>query len=233
MKPLFDFYRSSIGKKLIVAVTGLALIVFVIGHLLGNLQIFIGRHQLNIYAHHLQSLGPLLWVIRLGLATVVGLHVVCALQLAAMNRAARGREPYGVNATVRATLVSRTMVISGLILLAFLVYHILHFTVGATHPQIMTHRDELGHRDVYSMVILGFRDPVVASLYLVAMAMLCAHLSHAASSAMQTFGIGTERRWPLLRPGAWALGLLLFLGNAAIVLSCLLGFLKLPWEKLS
>ena len=233
MKVLREFSRSLIGAKLIVAATGVCLIVFVLGHLAGNLQIFVGRAQLNWYAHHLKALGPLLWVIRFGLGATLALHVYFALRLAFANRAARGSQRYRVEVALRTGAASRTMVATGLCLLGFLVYHILHFTVGTTHPHIMTQRDATGGADVYAMVVLGFRDPWIAGFYLAAMALLCAHVSHAASSVFQTFGFGTKRAWPGLALGAQALAWTLFLGNAAIVLACWCGALKLPWEGVS
>src|SRR6266702_8023213 len=125
------FYRSSVGKKMIVAVTGIILIVFVIGHLLGNLQIFLGPDWINGYSQHLHDLGPLLWAIRLFLLAAVIIHIYATIQLAIENRRARP-EAYVDREYVKATFASRHMVMSGLIVLAFIIYHLAHFTVRVT-----------------------------------------------------------------------------------------------------
>src|SRR6266699_4960850 len=125
---LAAFYRSSVGKKMIVAITGIILILFVIGHLLGNLQIFIGPDWINGYSQHLRDLGPLLWAIRLFLLTTVVIHIWVTIQLAIENRRARP-EAYIDRRYVKATVASRHTVMSGLIVLAFIIYHLAHFTV--------------------------------------------------------------------------------------------------------
>src|SRR5258707_9053297 len=126
--PVRAFYQSSVGKKIIVAVTGIILIVFVIGHLLGNLQIFIGPDWINGYSQHLHDLGPLLWLIRIFLLAIVIIHIYVTIRLAIENRRARP-EPYIDKRYVKATFASRHMVMSGLIVLAFIIYHLAHFTV--------------------------------------------------------------------------------------------------------
>ena len=140
---------------MIVAVTGVVLILFVIGHLLGNLQIFLGPEWINGYAQHLRDLGPLLWVIRAFLLAVVFVHIYSTIRLAIENRRARP-ERYRRKDTVKATLASRSMVMSGLIILAFIIFHLLHFTVRATDPRFAAlPMDSVGHYDVYSMTIRG------------------------------------------------------------------------------
>src|SRR5207249_9902334 len=129
-----DFCHSSVGTKMIVAVTGVILILFVIGHLLGNLQIFLGPDWINGYSQHLRDFGPLLWVIRLFLLAAVVVHIYVTIQLAIENRRARP-EAYADREYVKATFASRHMVMSGLIVLAFIVYHIAHFTVRVTDPR--------------------------------------------------------------------------------------------------
>src|SRR6266436_9454790 len=126
-----DFCHSSVGRKMIVAGTGVILILFVIGHLLGNLQIFLGPDWINAYSQHLRDLGPLLWAIRLFLLCTVTIHIYVTIQLAIANRRARP-EAYMDKEHVKATFASRHMVMSGLIILAFIIYHIAHFTVRVT-----------------------------------------------------------------------------------------------------
>ena len=141
---------------MIVAATGVVLILFVIGHLLGNLQIFLVPEWINGYAEHLRDLEPLLWVIRAFLLVVVIAHIYYTIRLALENRRARPQR-YRRKDTVKATLASRSMVLSGLILLCFIIFHLLHFSVRATDPRFaVLPKDPLGHFDVYSMMIYGF-----------------------------------------------------------------------------
>ncbi len=162
MNIVINLFKSSLGKKYIMAVTGLALFVFVIGHLLGNLQIFLGRDAVNTYAAFLKSVPELLWGARLGLLAMVGLHIWAAIQLTVANRSAR---PIGY-ADLRpsgASYASRTMIWSGLIVAAFIIYHLLHFTVGWVDPSFKeleeTLVDGTTRHDVYAMLIAGFSKP--------------------------------------------------------------------------
>ena len=153
---LVAFYRSSVGKKMIVAITGIILILFVIGHLLGNLQIFLGPDWINSYSEHLRDLGPLLWLIRIFLLATVITHIYVTIQLAIENRRARP-DRYIDRQYVKATFASRHMVMSGLIVLAFIIYHLAHFTVRVTDQRFgLLKADPLGHYDVYSMMVYGF-----------------------------------------------------------------------------
>src|SRR5688500_16979174 len=125
-----SLFSSSIGRKILMAVTGLVLIGFVIGHLVGNLQVFQDPDHLNGYAQFLQQLGPLLWIARIGLLVAVAIHIWAGVALSLENVRARGPEPYGVTHTIQATLASRTMKWTGLVVLAFVIYHVAHFTLG-------------------------------------------------------------------------------------------------------
>src|SRR5215216_4663524 len=125
-----SLFRSSIGRKILMAVTGLILIGFVIGHLVGNLQVFQHPDHINGYAHFLRELGPLLWIARIGLLIAVVIHIWAATVLTLENNKARGGA-YGVKHTIRATLASRTMRLTGYVVLAFIIYHLAHFTWGA------------------------------------------------------------------------------------------------------
>jgi succinate dehydrogenase / fumarate reductase cytochrome b subunit len=197
---------SSVGSKTVMAVTGIALFGFVVVHMLGNLQVFLGPERLNAYAKGLEDLGPLLWVARIGLLAYVG-------------------------ATAQVTsYAARTMFVSGLLVLAFVVYHLAHFTFGWIAPSHHALTDAQGRHDVYAMVVRGFRIPAIAVSYLVAQAILASHLSHGLSSAFQTLGV-THPRLAFLKAGfgkAVAAGI--FLGNASMPLAALLGALHLPGE---
>lgn len=223
--PFVAFYDSTIGKKWIVALTGLGLIGFVVGHLLGNLQIFLPPDYINSYARKLKDLGPLLWVIRFGLLGIFALHVINTIQLRQRSSEARP-DRYAVNRTQRASKASLTMIISGLILLSFVVFHLLHFTLTVIPTKDIHVLDALGRHDVYKMVVGGFQNPLVSIFYLVSMGLLCMHISHGFQSVFQTVGLRTRRLGPLLDFTSIGLGWALFLGNAAIVCAILFGFVK-------
>jgi succinate dehydrogenase / fumarate reductase cytochrome b subunit len=221
------FHRSSVGRKMIVGATGIVLILFVIGHLLGNLQIFLGPEWINGYSQHLHDLGPLLWVIRAFLLIVVLAHIYYTIRLAIENRRARP-ERYRRRDIVKATLASRTMVMSGLILLVFIIYHLLHFTFRTTDPRFPTlPMDPLGHYDVYSMMILGFQNPLVSGFYILGMFLLALHLSHGSSSFFQSLGLNDHKLAPRLALGGRIFAWLLFVGYTSIPAAVLLGWVKL------
>lgn len=222
------FLRSSIGRKFIVALTGLGLVFFVLGHMLGNLLIFLGPDALNAYGHKLQSMGALLWVARIGLLVMVGLHIYFTIKLTAENKAARGTDKYAVSQPRKSTLASRTMVVSGLVVLTFIVYHILHFTLHAGNDYGSLHYDLDGVEvhDVYRMVIHGFSWWPASAFYVLAMAFLCTHLSHGVSSMFQTLGFVTARTWPVFKGLGLAYAALIFIGNSSIPLAVLFGLIK-------
>src|ERR1051326_8543198 len=156
-------FKSSLGRKYIMALSGAALFFFVIGHLLGNLQVFLGPEQLNAYGHFLQTTPEILWPARIGLLAMVSLHIWSAVTLAAENRAARPI-PYANWSPSVASYASRTMLMSGLIVAAFVIYHLLHFTVQAravnlTGQDFSAYLDAKGRHDVYRMMIAGFSYP--------------------------------------------------------------------------
>jgi succinate dehydrogenase / fumarate reductase cytochrome b subunit len=238
-------FRSSIGRKFLMALTGLVLVGFVTGHLVGNLQIFAHPDKINGYAHFLQSLGPVLWVVRLFLLACVGIHVWAAISLALENRTARGPQGYGVNKWLQAVFASRYMKHTGLVVLAFIVYHLAHFTVGAAQagtfktalPEYTMTGDFhlLGFpvvaagqhvHDVYSMVYLGFTHPIVSIFYIVAVGLLTLHLLHGMDSMFQTAGFRNHRWSAGLRRVVALFCLAYFLGNLAIPGAILAGLVK-------
>lgn len=235
MNLLGALFGSSIGRKFLMALTGLVLVGFVAGHLVGNLQIFAHPDKINGYAHFLQSLGPALWGIRLFLLACVGIHVWAAVVLALENKAARGPEAYGVNRWLQAIFASRYMKHTGLVVLAFIIYHLAHFTVGAAQAEnfktalpeyaMSSEFHLLGFpivasgskvHDVYSMVFLGFAHPVVSIFYIVAVGLLSLHLLHGVDSMFQTFGLRNHRWSGGLRRVVALFCLAYFLGNLAI-----------------
>ena len=213
---------TSIGRKLLIALTGIALIGFLIAHLLGNLLVFQGRDALNAYAAWLKS-NPLLWVARAGLLAVFGLHVGLAVQLARENRAARPAR-YARGLAVRGTRrASRYMLVTGLMVFAFVVFHLLHFTLGVVEPASHALTDAQGRHDVYGMVVRGFSVPWIVLAYAAAMALLGLHLHHGVLSVLQTLGVGNPTWAPLARTAASALVVALIGGNFAIPLLVFLG----------
>ena len=216
---------------MIVAITGIILILFVIGHLLGNLQIFLGPDWINGYSQHLRDLGPILWIIRIFLLTTVIVHIYVTIRLAIDNRRARP-EAYIDKQHVKATFASRHMVMSGLIVLAFIIYHIAHFTVRVTDRRFaLLKADPLHHYDVYSMMVYGFQNIYVSSFYVLGLYLLALHLSHGSSSFFQSLGLNNKTLTPRLAFGGRFFAWLLFLGYTSIPIAVLLGLVK-PAQQL-
>jgi len=215
-------FHSSLGKKFVMAVSGAGLFCFVLGHMIGNLQVFLPPEALNDYAHFLQSTPELLWTARLGLLALVGLHVMSAVWLWHENRAARP-VTYALDPAARSSsYASRTMLMSGLIIALFVIYHLLHFTVrieGINGTPVVfgdLRVPETGHPDVYAMVVAGFRVWYVSLFYLVAVGLLCLHLSHGVSALFQSLGLMNRAYRALIDQAAKAVAVLLFVGYASI-----------------
>lgn len=230
MRFIINFYNSSIGKKWIVALTGIALLGFVTGHLIGNLQIYLPPVWINSYARHLENLGPLLWVIRAVMLGMIGLHIFTTVLLTLENRQARP-ERYAVKNPQASTVASRSMILSGLIIVAFVVFHILHYTVRLRHPEWSQETFALGHgemvRDVYKMMIEGFRNAGVSAFYILGVFLLCLHLSHGIASMLQTLGLNSRKLQSTLTCIGHAYAWLVFVGYASIPVSILFGIITL------
>jgi len=226
MNALVRFYQSSIGKKYIVGLTGLALVGFVIVHMLGNFTLYLGPEAINAYAYKLKSTGPILWIFRFGLLAIFVLHVVNTIELAKMNRKARP-DVYAKKNKVRASTASLTMVISGTIIGLFVIYHLLQFTTGTLHPDYLAFKTTDGHHDVYRMVVTAFSNPLVVFFYILAMALLCLHLSHGFASIFQTLGIRNNTMAPLFKNASYALAALIFIGNCSMPIAVLSGLITL------
>ena len=239
MNPISSYLTSSIGRKWIVALTGLALFGFVVGHMIGNLQIFIGPEPLNRYAYFLQNLGELLWIIRIGLLAMLLAHIFFTIKLRIENRAARGTA-YAVTTRRATTFPARTMTLSGLMVLCFIIFHVLHFTAQTVDPSFRELHDEAGRHDVYRMMVKGFdgsspNSPKVFSVplgylssafYIVAVGLLSMHLHHGIGSLFQTLGLNSAKVRPLWEKGGAAVSWLIFLGYAAIPVAVLTGVVK-------
>ena len=194
--------------------------LFVIGHMLGNLQVFEGPARINAYGHFLQNLGELLWIVRGTMLLAILLHIVATVQLALGNKAAR---PIGYSrqAAINSSYASRTMYWSGPIVLVFIIFHLLQFTAGYIHPQ-----SQFIEGDVYHNVVAGFQIWWVSAWYIFAIVLLGFHMSHGIWSMFQSVGLAHPRHTPLLKNAARAIATLIVLGYIAIPISVLLGFVK-------
>jgi succinate dehydrogenase / fumarate reductase cytochrome b subunit len=230
MKVINNIFGSSVGWKFVMAISGGVLFLFVVGHLLGNLQIFLGPEAINRYGHFLQSNLELIWPVRIGLLLMLGLHVWSAIQVSRENKAARPAG-YAVHQPVGASYSSRTMLMSGLIILTFIIYHLLHYTVQSqainfTGQNFHGFVDAKGRHDVFRMMVVGFGNPWVTGFYLLGMALLCLHLGHGVSSMFQSLGLKTKEYGRCLDCGARVVAGLIFLGYSSIPVAVLLGFGK-------
>ena len=220
-----SYFSTSTGKKILMAISGAALFAFVVGHLLGNLQIFLGPEALNRYSAFLKSTGELLWIVRIGLIVMVAIHIWTSVLLTLENRAARP-VAYAQKEYIEASYASRTMHWSGLIILAYLIYHLMHFTFLSVHPEYGHFLDAQGRHDVYRMVVMSFQQPAIAVIYIIANLLLGTHLSHGMYSMFQSLGlVGQMARSPL-QLASKILGYGIFMGYAAIPLSVWIGIVK-------
>lgn len=229
MRSKSSFFTSSIGKKVIMAVTGLILVGFIIGHLLGNLQIFAPPEVINAYAYYLHSLGPILWVVRLFLLVAVVLHIWAAVSLTIENRRARP-DKYLKKQRVRASYASLTMRSSGFIVLAFILFHLAHYTFQVINPgyreMVYTLESGIEVQNVHAMMVAGFQNIWVSGFYIIAIGVLSVHLRHGVTSLFQSLGLRNENWAPLLEGAALVFAILYFLGNAAIPLAVLTGMVS-------
>ena len=220
-----SFWHSSIGKKILVAFTGIILLLFLPAHLAGNALIFLGEHAFNKYALWLHELGhgTAIWIARIVLLVALIVHVQLTIQLTIRNKAAR--PDYSHPATVRTSLSSRMMIWSGLTILAFVIYHICHFTIrigndynsSAYQTSLPGHQDTV--HDVYRMTVDGFSHPANVLFYTIAISILCSHLSHGVASVFQTLGLRSTKNRALITLAARAYAIVIWLGFLSIPIS--------------
>ena len=225
-----NFARSTVGAKIIMAVTGLGLVGFVLAHMAGNLLIFTGSPDaINAYAQGLKDLGPLLWVARIGLIVFAVLHIASFLRLNARNSAARP-QGYAQTKWQQAPVASRYMRLSGIVVFAFIVYHLLHFTAGVVTVDPdglrLATEDALGRHHVYNMVVSGFANPIVSGAYIISMVLLGLHINHGASSVFQTLGLKNSKYNGLIEKLGPGLSALIVIGNCSIPVAVLSGLIK-------
>jgi succinate dehydrogenase / fumarate reductase, cytochrome b subunit len=223
--PLGTFWATAIGKKVVMAVTGAIMVAFVLAHMLGNLKIFAGPDEINAYSRALRTLGQpelgygdALWIVRIVLLTAVTLHIVAAVQLTRLSWNARPIT-YDYRKNVETTWAAKTMRWGGLLLAIFIVFHILHFTVGAVGFAPGQYRD----LHVFQNVVAGFSVWPVAVFYIIAMAALCLHLDHGIWSFLQTFGWSTSRNITALRVVSRIIAIVIFAGFVSVPISVMTG----------
>ena len=223
--PIAIFWATAIGKKVVMAVTGAIMILFLIAHVLGNLKVFAGPDEMNAYARFLRTVGEpelgygdLLWIVRLVLLTAVTLHIVAAVQLTRMSWAARSVK-YNDRKNVESTLAARLMRWGGLLLAIFIVFHIAHFTLGAVGFAPGQYQD----LQVYQNVVAGFSVWPVAVFYIIAMAALCLHLDHGIWSMLQTLGWSTQQNEGRLRAISRVIAVLIFAGFISVPIGVMTG----------
>ncbi len=217
---LLPLLTSSVGSKILTALTGIVLTGFVIGHLIGNLKLFWGPESINSYAQFLKSTGPLLWIARLGLLAALVLHMTLAIRLKRRAVAARP-VAYRNPATVQATIASRTMIWTGIVIFVFLIIHLAHFTFGifgmADGVKYLDLKDDKGRHDVYRMVVAGFSVPAYALIYLLAQVALFLHLRHGVASVFQTLSLNGTSCRTFLNQLAIVVAAFVTVGNSLIV----------------
>ncbi len=220
---LRELWASSVGKKAVMAVTGLIGVLFVLGHMIGNLQVFQGAERINGYGRLLHGpLNEVLWAVRVILVLAVILHVVAAVQLTLRDRAARP-VAYARRVPQISTLASRTMRWGGALLLVFIVVHILHFTTGTIRPAGV-----FVPGDVYGNVVAGFHVPWVVALYVVSMVALGLHLYHGAWSSFRSLGAAPASSHPMKRRLALAIAVLVSVGFALVPVAVVAGWVGGP-----
>lgn len=232
MAAALSLYRTTIGKKVVMAVTGMILVGFVVVHMVGNLKIYLGPEALNTYAGFLREVGEplfpretLLWVVRLVLLASVGLHILAAAQLTALDKASRPQR-YAVK-KVTTSYASRTMRWGGVIIVLFIIYHLLHFTLGRVGyaPGVYQPGDPNSGFQTYANVVHGFQSWPVSLFYILAMGALALHLYHGTWSMFQTLGLNSSKWNGVWRGVAIAVAVAVFVGNVSIPIAVLAGVL--------
>lgn len=216
--------KSTIGRKLLMAFTGQVMILFIVFHVLGNSTVYFST--INAYAAGLRAVPYLVWPVRLVLVVLFLFHVVYGIIVTLENRASRPQRT--VTEHQRSTIAGRTMVWTGILIGLFLVYHLLHFTVQVTNPEIaaLHNADALGRPDVFLMMMESFQEYGIVALYAVGVIALGLHLFHGIQSSFQTWGLNSDRSFPLVTNGGMIAAVIIFLGYVAIPMVIVAGILK-------
>lgn len=220
-----QLFTTSIGRKILMAISGLLLVLFAVIHLVGNTTIYGWiPGGVNAYAHHLHAFPPLVYGFRAVMLVIAAVHIYFGIQLTVENRDCR-QQKYAVKATKRTTFASENMIWTGLLILLFIVYHLLHFTAKAI-PGMELVMDAHGTVDVFAMIVAAFKTIPVAAIYLAAMAALLLHLFHGIQSLFQTLGLSNDKFLPIFVKAGSCVAVILFLGYVSVPLSIFLNILK-------
>jgi succinate dehydrogenase / fumarate reductase cytochrome b subunit len=218
--------QSSVGRKIIMAVTGIVLVSFVCVHLLGNSSMFIGADAINAYAQKLHSLGPFVWVFRLVMLAAFAIHIVFGIQLTLENKAATPESNMQVK-RLKTGFGAETMIVSGGVIFFFVIYHLLHFTVRVTNPEIYVPLGDQGMVDVYFMVVNGFKSALPVIAYVAGLFFLFLHVSHGFQSLFQTLGLSNDKSLPVMGMFSKLVGFVLLVGYVSIPLLIVAGLIKI------
>jgi succinate dehydrogenase / fumarate reductase cytochrome b subunit len=218
--------QSSVGRKIIMAVTGFVLVAFVCVHLLGNSSIFIGADAINAYAQKLHSLGPFVWVFRLVMLAAFAIHIFFGIQLTLENRAATPEKNVQIK-RLKTGFGAETMIVSGLVMLAFVIYHLLHFTVRVTNPEIYVPLGDHGMVDVYVMMVQGFSSALPVIVYVIGLFFLFLHVGHGIQSLFQTLGLSNDKSLPFMEIVSKLVSVVLLVGYISIPMLVVFGLIKL------
>ena len=223
--PGMRFWESSVGRKVLLSITGIMMVLFVVFHVLGNSTIYF--HWINAYSEHLHALPALIWLYRVFMLAVLSVHVFFGIQLTLENNEAKPLA-YVCKRNLSATFASRNMIWTGTIIAIYLVYHLLHFTVQVINPEFSAsqHADALGRPDVYEMVVRNFQNFSISLVYIFAMIALALHLTHGIQSLFQTLGLNNEKTMPLIIKVGAITAIILSLGYISIPVLVLAGILK-------
>jgi succinate dehydrogenase / fumarate reductase cytochrome b subunit len=206
-----------------MAITGLLMVLFVVGHLLGNLSIFAGADGINTYAAKLHSLAAVVWLTRVVMLTAVGFHLVISIQITLENNRANPT-PYAVDRKLRTSFAGKNMIWTGLLLGAFIVFHLFHFTVRSI-PGVVQIQDTLGRFDVFAMVADAFGHAITALVYVVAMVSLFLHLTHGIQSTFQSLGLNNPKTMPGFVKFGTALSVIFLIGYGSIPVAIFFGLI--------
>ena len=218
--------QSSVGRKIIMAVTGIVLVAFVCVHLLGNSSLFVGADAINAYAQKLHSLGPFVWVFRLVMLAAFVIHIFFGIQLTLENKAATPEKNVQVK-RLKTGFGAETMIISGLLLLAFVIYHLLHFTVRVPGMGVYEMNEATQMVNVYTMVVQGFKSALPVAAYVIAMCFLFLHVGHGFQSFFQTIGLSNDKSLPVMGLLSKLVAVVLLLGYISIPLLIVFGCVRI------
>jgi succinate dehydrogenase / fumarate reductase cytochrome b subunit len=226
MAAITRFLQSTILSKIVMALTGCILVLFLLGHMAGNLQMYSGPEKMNAYAHFLQGLGSTLWVIRAVMLTCAVLHIITSIYLKLQNLQARP-DAYVMKKWVKASINSRTMLWTGSLIGIFLAYHLMHFTFRTTNEAVYL-LDAAGKPNAWLMVFLSYQNPLISITYIVAMVLLWSHLSHAITSMFQTLGVNHPKYNGFINAIGPFLSTIIVAGFISVPVGVLTGLIHLP-----